>query len=88
MSIDAPAFSPPVRAPVCVALSGGPDSVALLHALAHDAQARADGLRALHVHHGMQDAADSWVAHCVAICASLDVPLAVAFVDVGAHAGL
>ncbi len=46
---------------VGVACSGGPDSLALLHATV--AQARALGLEvwALHVHHGLLPQADAWV---------------------------
>ncbi|NMW23381.1 tRNA(Ile)-lysidine synthetase, partial [Rhodanobacter denitrificans] len=36
---------------LCVAFSGGPDSSALLHALAQLPEARVRGLRALHVDH-------------------------------------
>lgn len=50
---------------VAVAWSGGRDSTALLHAVACAARDVA-GLRvlALHVHHGLQAAADAWLAHC------------------------
>lgn len=34
-------------------------------------------LRALHVHHGLQPAADSWARHCEAVCTALGVPCAV-----------
>jgi tRNA(Ile)-lysidine synthase len=46
-----------------VAVSGGRDSTALWHATA--AAARGTGLEvvALHVHHGLVDAADAWVRH-------------------------
>jgi tRNA(Ile)-lysidine synthase len=48
---------------LAVAVSGGRDSTALLHAVAR--QARDAGLRvvALHVHHGLNPAADDWVDH-------------------------
>lgn len=60
-----------------VGFSGGLDSTVLLHALAATAAIRAAGLRALHVHHGLQAQADAWVAHCVATCAELGVELIV-----------
>ena len=51
----------PVR-PLAVAFSGGLDSTVLLHAAARVlGPAR---VLALHVHHGLQPAADRWVAHC------------------------
>lgn len=46
-----------------VAFSGGLDSTVLLHAAV--AVAGASRVRAIHVHHGLQPAADDWPAHCV-----------------------
>jgi len=76
------------RKPILVGFSGGLDSGALLHLLAHDADARRDGLRALHVHHGLHPDADAWTAHCERICGALDMPLQVVRVEVDRHAGL
>src|SRR5690348_15986118 len=56
---------------LCVAFSGGPDSTALLHALAALPQARARGLRALHVDHGLHSQSGTWAARAAAFCASL-----------------
>jgi tRNA(Ile)-lysidine synthase len=42
---------------------------------------------ALHVHHGLQPAADDFAAHCQALCARLGVPLQVARVSAGAAPG-
>lgn len=64
--------SPPA---LCVAYSGGPDSTALLHALAQLPQARARGLRALHIDHGLHADSAVWATQCAAFCQSLDVPL-------------
>lgn len=58
---------------LCVAFSGGPDSTALLHALAHLPDACARGLRALHVDHGLHAESARWAAHCRAFCAALSV---------------
>jgi len=60
---------------LCVAFSGGPDSTALLHALAQLPEARARGLRALHVDHGLQADSAAWAKRCTDFCESLDVPL-------------
>lgn len=60
---------------LCVAFSGGPDSTALLHALAQLPEARAHGLHALHVDHGLHADSAKWTEHCRAFCASLDIPL-------------
>jgi tRNA(Ile)-lysidine synthase len=69
-------------AALCVAYSGGPDSTALLHALALLPEARAHGLRALHVDHRLQAPSPAWAEHCRAFCATLDVPLTVVVVQV------
>lgn len=72
---------------LCVAFSGGPDSTALLHALASLPEARARGLRALHVDHGLHADSVGWAAHCRNFCAALDVPLAIVRVDVPRDSG-
>ena len=60
--------------PVCVGLSGGLDSTALLHALSQLPGVRDRGLRALHVHHGLHEQADVWAAHCEQVCRAWGVP--------------
>ncbi|HWI36557.1 MAG TPA: tRNA lysidine(34) synthetase TilS [Burkholderiales bacterium] len=62
-----------------VGLSGGVDSVVLLHALA----AEKLDLRAAHVHHGLSPNADQWARFCERLCKRLDVPLTVHRVRVG-----
>ncbi len=56
-----------------VAYSGGLDSHVLLHALVQLRQSRGFSLRAAHVHHGLQPAADNWARHCERTCADLGV---------------
>jgi tRNA(Ile)-lysidine synthase len=58
--------------PWAVAYSGGADSTALLLA-AHTLWP--GRVQAFHVHHGLQAAADSFVAHAGQICTALGVPL-------------
>ena len=70
------AFAPAL--PVAVALSGGADSTALLLACAHRWPGR---VLAIHVHHGLQAAADGFEQHCVALCSELSVPLRVKRLD-------
>ena len=70
------AFAPTL--PVAVAYSGGADSTALLHACV---QRWPGQVYAIHVHHGLQSAADGFDAHCRQTCLDLQVPLAVAYVD-------
>lgn len=54
---------------VAVAASGGRDSTALLHATARAARGTALQVIALHVHHGLNPAADSWQQHLQRQCA-------------------
>lgn len=78
----------PAGARYAVALSGGFDSVVLLEGMARLAGRLGPGrLRALHVHHGLQAAADAWVASCTARCATLGVPLQVIYEDARAAPG-
>ena len=71
-------FSPGL--PFAVALSGGADSTALLVACARRWPGQ---VRAVHIHHGLQAAADGFEAHCRALCLALGVPLAVRRVQAG-----
>jgi tRNA(Ile)-lysidine synthase len=71
-------FSPGL--PFAVAFSGGADSTALLLACV---QRWPGQVRAVHVHHGLQAAADDFEAHCRALCDQLKVPLAVRRVQAG-----
>jgi len=61
-----------VDLPVGIAFSGGADSTALLHAAAATWPGQ---VRALHVHHGLQAAADAFARHCRAVCEDLGLPL-------------
>jgi tRNA(Ile)-lysidine synthase len=76
---------------LCVALSGGPDSVALLAALAAARQGRASSsrlpLRALHVNHRLQPQADRWARECRKLGRALGVPVSVREVEVTAGRG-
>ena len=67
-----------------VAFSGGLDSTVLLHLVNAWCQSNpgAPELRAWHVNHGMQAAADDWEAQCASLCADWDIPLQVERVSV------
>ncbi|WP_137822158.1 tRNA lysidine(34) synthetase TilS [Pseudomonas sp. D(2018)] len=66
-----------------VAFSGGLDSTVLLHLLVRLARREAlPPLSAIHVHHGLQVAADAWPNHCQRFCDELGVPLQVLRVTV------
>jgi tRNA(Ile)-lysidine synthase len=53
---------------VAVAVSGGRDSMALLHCTVRAASALAIDVVALHVHHGLQPAADAWASLVAESC--------------------
>jgi tRNA(Ile)-lysidine synthase len=65
-----------------VGYSGGVDSHLLLHLLSGIPAARARGLRAIHVDHGLQADSAAWARHCAAVCTELAVPMATARVAV------
>lgn len=67
-----------------VAYSGGADSTALLLMLVEQNPGQ---VQAIHIHHGLQSAADDFAAHCTAFCAALGVPLHVVHVNASAAAG-
>ena len=73
LSILVPAFP---NVSLCVALSGGVDSTALLAALAVKRPASLQ-LRALHVDHGLRAASKQWAAHCRRLARDLHVPFKV-----------
>ncbi|MES2833067.1 MAG: tRNA lysidine(34) synthetase TilS [Pseudomonadota bacterium] len=58
---------------MAIAYSGGLDSTVLLH-LAHAyASKHQVVLHAFHIHHGLSEHADAWLAHCHAVAAALGV---------------
>lgn len=61
---------------IWVALSGGLDSVVLLHLLAHS-RPYLKHVRAIHVHHGLSDHADDWQRFCQNLCSQFNIPLTV-----------
>lgn len=85
-----PKLSPWLHAPSwCVALSGGLDSTVLLHLLAGLSRKRAlPPIRAIHIHHGLQAAANAWPAHCQRLCDDLGVELQVIHVHVAPGASI
>lgn len=69
-------FAP--QLPLAVAFSGGADSTALLLACAERWPGQ---VVAIHVHHGLQSAADAFVDQCKKVCAQHAVPLKICRVD-------
>ena len=62
-----------------VALSGGLDSVVLLHLFS---RLQPCNVTAHHVHHGLSDNADDWVGFCTKTCTSLSIPVTVSHVTI------
>ncbi len=77
--------------PLLIAYSGGPDSTVLLDLACRLRDRGAGGfppLIAVHVHHGLQDDADAWVAHCEEACRRRQVACVVRAVRVQRGRGL
>ena len=66
----------PVPTRYLVALSGGCDSVVLLHALQQiRSQLPCQSLQAVHIDHGLQTASAQWAQQCRQLCQQLSIPL-------------
>lgn len=73
-----------------VGFSGGMDSTVLLHILSiwKQQQPSLPTIQAIYVHHGLQDVAEFWPAHCQVICDQLDIPLTIIPVQVSDEASM
>lgn len=71
---------------ICVGLSGGCDSVVLLHAL--HSLGSPNPVSVIHVHHGLSPNADAWADFCRNYCAGLSIPFEVHRVTVDCATGL
>ena len=72
----------PAHSSILIGLSGGVDSVVLMHLL-HKLSARYSWqLSALHVHHGISPNADGWSDFCAEVCAGLHISLHIERVDI------
>jgi tRNA(Ile)-lysidine synthase len=67
----------PPHARLVLGLSGGLDSVVLLHVLLGLRDPHPFELRAVHVHHGLSPHADDWADFCARLCAAHGVELAI-----------
>lgn len=72
----------PSGSSILVGLSGGVDSVVLLHLLHGLAPRYSWKLAALHVHHGISQNADDWAEFCMHLCERLDIPICVKKIDI------
>jgi len=67
---------------ILLGLSGGVDSVVLLHVLVTLAPRLGFQLFALHVHHGISPHADEWAQFCLDLCVGYNIVCEVAHVDI------
>lgn len=67
---------------MCVALSGGVDSMLLLTLADQLKSTMQLELTAIHVHHGLSPNADAWAAFCTDVCAAKEIPLTITRVQV------
>lgn len=72
----------PAGSRLLLGLSGGMDSVVLLHILHTLVPRLKVTLSAMHVHHGISPNADAWARFCAECCARYDVPLEVKHVNI------
>jgi tRNA(Ile)-lysidine synthase len=85
LPLDVTLLKPGMR--LCVGLSGGADSVALLRALAERSGERGLVLHAAHLHHGLRgDEADGDLEFCRDLAAQFDIPFHEARIDTAAEA--
>lgn len=72
---------------LCLGLSGGIDSMVLLHLLHRLREVAEFELSAVHVHHGLSPNAGHWADFCAEQCVRLAVPLAIVRVQVDRASG-
>lgn len=63
----------PTTQRVWIAYSGGVDSHVLLHAIVQ-LRSQLPSVRAVHIHHGLNEQADAWVIHCLTVCQQMAIP--------------
>jgi tRNA(Ile)-lysidine synthase len=69
-------------------LSGGVDSIVLLHAMSIARKTLPFKLSAHHVHHGLSKNADAWAEFCADFCKQFNIPLTISCVTVNKKNGL
>lgn len=73
----------PSQARLTLALSGGIDSIVLLHSLVALRASHPFILQAVHVNHGLSPHAEKWAAFCLHACDAVDVELGIHHVCIG-----
>ena len=71
---------------ICVSLSGGLDSIVLLHIL-HQIAREQIYLRAIHFNHNLTEGSQSWAQFCKKICNQLNVNLDIYSLKINLHEG-
>ena len=72
----------PQESSILLGLSGGMDSVVLLHLLKTLAPRFSWRIFALHVHHGISPNANTWAEFCTELCSRFNIPLHIEYVDI------
>ncbi len=69
---------------ILIAFSGGLDSTVLLHSLVILRQTTVQNLniRAVYIHHGLNNIADKWAIHCQKICLDLHVEFYLQYIHI------
>lgn len=65
-----------------IGLSGGLDSLALIHFCVPYLRQFTSSVKAIHVHHGLSEHADEWAQFCLKVCHAIDLELIVERVQV------
>ena len=72
----------PQERSILLGLSGGMDSVVLLHLLRTLAPRFSWRLSALHIHHGISPNVDAWAKYCEELCSRFEVPIIIERVNI------
>lgn len=78
----------PHKSHFLIGLSGGIDSVVLLHLFKHAQTQLNLHLRAIHIHHGISANADHWATFCQQLCHEWDIPFISQKVNVAGKQGI
>lgn len=72
---------------VCIGLSGGADSVVLLHALVQISKSKPIKLNAAHINHNISPEANLWAKFCQDFCSDIGIPLEITNITIDKNGG-
>ena len=72
---------------ILIAYSGGLDSHVLLHLASQLPKTNYYQVRAMHIHHGLQEVANDWVPHCQQVCDKLNIPIEIQYLNLAIEKG-